>query len=374
MVAPTTYCHDRCLWDVGSLFFHYADKLICVYDVLMRSIVKFSAIVLLVVVSLGMTYLALSYISETYFFDKLYFRKRVSHGYWLPGKKVALEDFGERAEDLIALEKDYQSYTKGQQVLGANTDPDTFTVAIIGDSYVWGQGVRFDDTVSPLLEKKLAQYRKVKVLALSQSGNSILDDLMLYEKAMMLYPVDLYIFVLVDNDLMLFPWKADIYANHEVWKRCQKSYPDEVAVFDFTQEEFESITGLDNKYVATSSVWIDRFTRSWQSPFNLCLLDKSLELLPLDRAIYFISQFHLSPNLEKYINSLNKYGKMVLTVDDSRKLKKYEQYWQNPEKNFNISTVEKHPSRLLHQIYSELLFQEIINNPAWKFTKEETAN
>ena len=43
------------------------------------------------------------WISEAYFFDKFYYYKSLKHGYWIHDKRLSLEDFDERAEDIRKL-------------------------------------------------------------------------------------------------------------------------------------------------------------------------------------------------------------------------------------------------------------------------------
>lgn len=326
---------------------------------------KLSVILILTLSSSVLTYFVISFVSETFFFDKLIYEKNIDYGYSPPNKNTEWADFGKRSQYLSSLENYSNSLTENR-VLGASKDPNFFTIAVIGDSFVWGTGVKFDNTVSQLLERKLNRLRKVKIIHLAQPGNSILDYLLLYEKARELYSVDLFIFVLVDNDILPNPRKANENLKQNVWKWCQQSVPNTSAVFDFTDEEFQSIENTEegSRYYSEK-----KHDEAWISPFNLCLLDKSLDALPSQKAIYLVSQFNYiySSEWETYISQLINHHKFVIYVDESRRMKQFESYWKEPEKNFVVSLSELHPSKIMHEIYSELLFQEIVNNPAWRF-------
>lgn len=365
MVAFATDSYDHPVQFTHHIFFRLPGELVHLHDILMNSLIKLLTIFLLVVTSSTLTYIALSSIAEKFFFDKLIYEKRVDYGYRPPNRENTLEQFGARSRDLISLETDSQDPAR-RSVLGVSDDPEEFTIAIIGDSYVWGTGVKFDDTVSRLLEKKLGNYRKVKVLTLGEPGYSTLDYLMLYEKARELYSIDLFIFPLVDNDALLMPWRADEYSKHEVWKWCQQYISDTTAVFEFTSEEYNSFSNSKDR---DDSQRVNKHDKSWQTPFNLCLMDKSLDLLPSNKAIYLVSQFDHKTNQQwdTYIGYLNSHNKFILYVDEAKKLKQFKPFWQNPKKNFWVSPSESHPSKIMHKIYSELLFQEIIGNPIWGF-------
>ena len=113
----------------------------------MKIIHKLSLILCLIVLSVILSYQGLHWIAETFFFDRLFYQKSVAHGYFLDETK--LPDFGDRTRDLVAhLDAD-------EKKLPQNVYPG-FRVVLIGDSFLWGQGVRHEHTVTALLEKNPA--------------------------------------------------------------------------------------------------------------------------------------------------------------------------------------------------------------------------
>lgn len=324
-------------------------------------------------ISIVLSYGLAAWIAEIYYFDKFFFYKSIQHGYWIPGKPLMLKDFGSRAEDLVNLEKDFWSKEQSN-VLGTMDDQSFYTIAVIGDSYVWGQGVKFKETVSQLLEKQLSKYRKTKVLSLANAGDSILDYLLTFQMAKKIYMVDLYIFVLVDNDLLLKPSKEKIYSKMEIFTQCRDGFPGQSVVWS-----------LDNiyTYLATQSSYLPlreaemqiahNLNDSWSNEINLCILDKSLININEERSIFFVSQYYYEEdkNWKKYINFLSKNNKTVMYITESKKLQQYIKYWFNPKENFTLSQKDGHPSRLLHHMYAELLSQEILHNPRWRFSYED---
>lgn len=305
------------------------------------------------------------YLSETTFFDKFIYYKRVDYGYWIPGKPLKPEDFGERSKDLLALNKAIE-FNKTAGTLGASSDPAEYTVAIIGDSYVWGQGVKFSRTVSQLLKKKLMGYRNVRILSFGNSGDSILDYFLTWQKTKQIYNVDLYIFVLVDNDLMLEPKKRELYEITDIYVSCLRENNSLSPVYRYDDNNLDEWRIQTNNQIEKLK---ENLLSSWKNPTNLCILSKSLESLRSEKAIFLVSQYYHedSEELDTYDRSLKLNSLHTLYFADSKKIIRFQHYWNNPDKNFTVSARDGHPSQVAHQIFAELLFNEILGNPKWNF-------
>jgi hypothetical protein len=326
----------------------------------MNKSIKVINILSLIFISTFITYQTVYQIGENYFFDKLFFYKSVEHGYWVPDKKLSLEDFGKRSKDLIQLNKHWQS-KQDNNILGKTTkvNDDKLTIALIGDSYVWGQGVKYEETLPHLLEKKLNKITKTEVISLAESGDSILDFWENYQKAKEIYNVDLFIFFPVENDLMLN--KHRNYKDHIFfWKVCENKIENSEPTYDLDPED---------NYLESNNKYYDQVLKdSWTNEFNICLLDHFLENIPREKVIFFISQdpyFYEKNNYHesilawsKYLEYLKKYNKNMVLLKPNNNTKKY---WDSIE-NFRVSIKETHPSKFAHKIYSETLYEEIINN------------
>jgi len=301
-------------------------------------------------------------LAEKFFFDKFFYYKSVEHGYWILDKKLSLVDFGKRTEDLLQLKQDFENVDGNKSVLGAQNDAESYTIAIIGDSYVWGQGVGFEDTVSQLLEKKLNQYKKTTVLSLGFPGDSVLDYLVRYNQARQVYPVDLYIFVLVDNDLALVNSYKEKYEQTQVLRDCRDRFPDQEPVYDLPLYDYLA----PEKY---GEVWEEIKHESWTTDFNLCILDQSLKSLPTDNAIYFVSQYYHEGDWvwKTYKDNLGKNQKKMLYITDGKTLEAYKRFWEDPLKYFHVSQKDFHPSKIAHRMFADLLSKEILTNARWKF-------
>lgn len=333
---------------------------------------KLWKIVLLISLGLlsGLLTIKISYfLAETYFFDKFYYYKSIEHGYWIPGQKLTLENFGERALDLIQLDKNFQATKNGERILEINED-EAYTIALIGDSYAWGQGVRFKDTISQLLEKKLNQYKKTTVLSLGYSGDSILDYFIKYDQLKQTYPIDLYIFMLVENDLLLVKDYEKRYEQTSIFHDCQSLFPEQKPIYDLSNNDYE--LRIFNGSDILEKEWAERFEQSWYSELNLCILDQSLQALPTDNAIFFISLYrdeeNSQPQWKTYREYLNKNQKTVLRSADAKTLDDYKRFWKKPSKYFSVSPKDSgHPSKTAHRMFADLLGREILTNLKWGF-------
>ena len=313
---------------------------------------------LLVLVGVCSTILSIwltTILAEKFFFDKFFYYKSIKHGYWVPDKKISFADFGERAKDLLQLEQDYGSLDTKEDILGVQDDTETYTIAIIGDSFVWGQGLKFEDTISQQLEKELNQYGNTTVLSLGISGDSILDYAMRFDMVKQIYPVDLYIFVLVDNDLLLVNHLEEKYKQTSIFHDCQERFPDQKPIYDLPPESYGEIRN-------------ERLDRSWSLELNLCILNQSLKSLPTDNAIYFVSQHYHEEDYvswKTYKDSLEKNQKEMLYVTDGKTLEEYKHFWEDPWKYFYVSRKDFHPSKIANRMFADLLSNEILNNPRW---------
>ena len=308
------------------------------------------------------------FVAEELFFDKFYYYKSIAHGYWNPERHLTLESFGERSHDLVRLTTDLKSIDGQKKVFGTDSDK-SYTIAIVGDSFVWGQGVRFKDTISQLLEKKLNEYKETTVVSLGSSGDSILDYFIRYEQLEKTNEIDLYVFVLVENDLLLVESREEIYKQTPIYQDCQSLFPKQRPIYDMPPEAWDQ--NSQNKTEMFKNGYMERFDKSWQSPFNVCILEHSLKSLPTQNAIFFVAPYDYNKGEDStwkiYIESLKKDYKRVLFSTDAKTLPNYEYFWNNPWKSFRVSNMDGHPSEIAHRMYADLLKREILTNQKWRF-------
>jgi len=140
---------------------------------------KFGVKIALAILSTILSILLTFWISEEWFFDKVYYQKSVLHGYWPPGKELLYIDFGRRGQDISKL-LDFihnpASYPNKIKTTG-------FTIVIIGDSFVWGQGLRESQRFTTILNKRLNSIRPTSIIQLGSNGDSLLDNYIKYHYA-----------------------------------------------------------------------------------------------------------------------------------------------------------------------------------------------
>ena len=259
----------------------------------------------------------------------------MDHGYWANPKKIHFADFGTRAKDLISLASDQPNISHD----------NSFKIAVIGDSLVWGQGLKNNDRFVVLLTKKLNQIRPTTVYSLGGCGDNIFDDYMKYKKSIDVFgKVDLYIFGLFNNDLLL-------------------NEDDRYSTKQFISQNL--VQGCPNKTIFDPNLQIrdtDEYSQSLQATFatdstNLCAYKNLVPLLPKDNSIYIdlgniFGEWTVQDNFSKIISH------------DFNLIKA-----PNLGPSVHISHKESHPNALANQMYADILFNEITSNSKWNFKK-----
>ncbi len=298
-----------------------------------------------------LTYKLCYFIAEKYFFDKFFYQKSVTFGYGYYNYRNRNANFGERLKDLTSLE------SENTNILGLQ-DNQNFKIVIIGDSYVWGQGLKNNERLVKKLSDKLNKIKPTTIISLAKPGYSILDYLKIYNKSSKYYLPDLVIFALVQNDNLI----NELNLNSSIVQECLTLNSGLSATLDQDMGGNKSIF-VDNKI----QTYNDILTQAWKNPVNSCILDKGLNLLPTDKAIYFITEDYdgYSPHFKEFYKHLN--NKYVISAKLGKDISKYTRYFNDPYKNFTISPNEGHPNALANQMYADILYNEIITNPRWGF-------
>lgn len=181
-------------------------------------------VILLVLGSVCVAILIAFFVGEKYYFDKLFYRKSTIFGYYKNDEYWRLPAENEhflikrRVRDIQNL-VDVANGEKEATKLG----DETLKIAVIGDSFAYGMGVKDGQQFPRVLEKKLNHIRPTKVYNLSISGDSILDNYAKYHLAKKYLHIDLFIIATLDNDLQFdshdkYPGEKEIVT--ELQKHC----------------------------------------------------------------------------------------------------------------------------------------------------------
>ena len=287
---------------------------------------KFGVKIALAILSTILSILLTFWISEEWFFDKVYYQKSVLHGYWPPGKELLYIDFGRRGQDISKL-LDFihnpASYPNKIKTTG-------FTIVIIGDSFVWGQGLRESQRFTTILNKRLNSIRPTSIIQLGSNGDSLLDNYIKYHYAQQLYQhIDLFVIGVFDNDLLLRP--QNIY-DDDIQKgfteRCNLPLVTEPGLAIITDHDFY-MNLIDETFKTSNG--------------NFCIMEYVLSLLPKLNAYYF--DFFQQPR----------------TIEPILEEIKYKERF--------VSKFEPHPSARANAVYADVLYREIVKLPYYSMDK-----
>lgn len=130
----------------------------------------------------------------------------------------------------------------------SKTKPDSiFRVAVIGDSFIWGDGLPYTDVWSHKLERLMRdQFRNVEVMSWGIKGWSTLDEYNFYINIGHTYDIDLLLFGFVHND----PDMGDYKHMSPLWYKR----------LGFMYKIFPRLTGsvLDYLYNGSYARWMEK--------------------------------------------------------------------------------------------------------------------
>lgn len=313
-----------------------------------------------------------SFIAETFFFDKLFYQKSTHYGYWVPNKTRRLQDFQSRTQDIQNL-REYISKNSSLLASSSNLDPkvlgtqsdETFTIFLIGDSYIFGQGIKVQERLAEILRAKLSTLRKTQVIVLGNSGDNLFDNYIKYKAAIFEYgQPNLTLFGLVFNDLLLNKDQYDLASYESIMAGCSGS-----EVYEPFYSELNDKTLNDKQYVEVAEASFASETK------NFCGFLHILPLLPKERTLYLDLDGIRYPDLELLPHFYSFFRQHNLSIFS------FDPYYQKNKKNYFfqeifkkhpllVSNQDSHPSRLANQIYADALFEEITTNAKWNFRQK----
>jgi hypothetical protein len=205
------------------------------------------------------------------------------------------------------------------------------------------------------LEKKLQKDFEVRVITVANCGDFIVDYLVSYRMAEKFYNPDLYVFALVVNDLAPHISTYQMLQNEPVIRVCENSFPSEEANI----ERNSDIDYLDNEEI------FDPFVLG--NPINECFVKESIKQLPTEESIYLLTESYFvwaKERLDFFREILKIEEKKTIDSKEIINLAQYKKYLSEYEEgNYSSLLVSKkdgHPSILAHQLYAELLYEEIM--------------
>lgn len=306
--------------------------------------------ILLTTISIILSFFICFFVGEKYFFDELFQNKSNLHGYcirWPSKKNLTCK---KRVDEYNKLRNIDINNPNNNEIHIEKFNKEKYTIAVIGDSYVWGLGVRYSQTLPKVLQKKLSNKYSVEVISLSYPGHAIVDYYVDYLIAEKIYKPDLYIFVLVGNDAFIdsssYSYLKKYFSN--LVNYCAESFP-----------TIEPVIMHDNLWHRE----MEFYNSSWTNEVNMCLINKVLPSMPNNNAIYFISDDYFENNSYAYTmlsQTLEKHDKNILNGSQGKDIEKYKKYFDGSNVfKLNVSKIERHPSVIAIKMYTDILSKEI---------------
>jgi hypothetical protein len=314
--------------------------------------------------SIGIAVVSCWAVSIIFFFDKFYYQKSPLYGYVVPNSyplsnKKNPRSIEKRIADLRQLFPQTVVTQKSHSQKTNQEFPKPFTIAVIGDSMVYGSGVRTQQRFSEVLEKRLNEIRPTRVITLAQVGDSVVDNYYKLQKLEEQEKLDLIIFGIVENDLLIdspdkYPGERQLYDQLQVLCPGPEISYLETGSFSTFEES------LDKLYVPSFA----------DGTANQCFLKEILQRVQ-NKPLFFFAFMSLTDTykppvgstldkswqvIQKYVRLIEEAGIPVVSPENLL----YFEYK-------TASKQEKHPSASTHSQFAESLVKEITSNPQWKF-------
>jgi len=330
----------------------------------------FGALILATVGTTATAFLVSIHVAETTFFDKLFYQKSIAYGY--SGYYEALVP-SVRTQDMYQfglLKNDSFAFPDDAHVKGT-VDDGSYKVAVVGDSFAWGQGVKEEDRLSVVLENKLNKTRKTKVFSLGLPAESLVDAVAKIEAISKSEQIDLFVIPAVQNDaLIIAEGRYNRYnspAAQQIIDDCLAKFPDQEPLsypnwLEVAPAEMEAVSSkLDADSVA-----------SWDAQPNKCIAESSVQHIremTHDKTLFVITDDYTPDQSQfgPYKSILSALGVPFVRSIELKDTPEFQKYWQNPEQSFQVSPKEVHPSAVAYQMYAAVVDHELLQNPRWKF-------
>lgn len=335
-----------------------------------QRLITLSATLLAAAATTTLVLVSCVHLAETTFFDKFFYQKSGTYGYSGYTESLAHSPRNADMYRFGLLKDDAFAFPDDSQVKGA-ADDGSYKVAVVGDSFAWGQGVKESDRLSEVLERKLNQTRKTKVFSLGLQAESILDAVAKIEAISKSESIDLFVIPAVQNDaLLLDEGRYNRYhspAAQNIVDDCLTKYPDQKPLtypnwLNVSPDQVEAVTQkLDEDTSA-----------AWTTQPNTCIAEASLTKIreiTQGKTLFIIT--------DDYTQDQSQFGPYKAMLDtaelpfvrsiDLKESPEFEKYWQHPEKSFHVSAKEGHPSAVAYRMYAAVIARELLQDTRWSF-------
>jgi len=242
----------------------------------------------------------------------------------------------------------------------------TIRIAVLGDSFIWGDGVNYDTVWSHKLEKKFLElYENIEVLSWGKNAWSTKDELNFLKNEGIKYDIDLLIVGFVTND----PDLHNISQKQLLLNPAKKYFPNSISFITsyinrLTAMYFHEYGYANWEKRLYSDDNLTKYRQTLEELFALCQT-KSIKLLfvltPNNYAEHFKEKYSkITPFFKEIgIQYLNLYPIIY------RKFYTYNprELWANPANG--------HPNELVTSVYANETFEYLMNQTQALFPNQK---
>lgn len=297
----------------------------------------------------ALTIIFLKNVSEKYFFDKFVYGKSLNYGYITKKTDIYDKKLFDRYKDTLELKKYLEKKICIDNSFNEYNQKDEFTILILGDSYVWGQGLKKEQRFLNILNNKLNKYKKTRIVSLGYPGDNIFDNYIKYVYGKDIFNPDLVIFTLVHNDLLLN--ENNRYYDDFFYKKFSKkcSYIDLLEI----KNDHQTFSGENYQKMISESLDLNSKNR--------CFYSNLLKLLPKNAIYINLDEFTKNETLE-IENIEKKWKETIQELENNGFLVLKPKTTIIKDNSLRVSNADSHPSAKANLIISDLIYESIIVN------------
>lgn len=284
------------------------------------------------------------------------------HPIWIPAQQVEQNERINNLNFAFAANNQY-NFNDIERVVSKK--PGRYRIAVLGDSFVWGDGVTYDDAWGHVLERDiLATYDGVEVMSWGKPGWSTVRELRFLKEEGYTFKPDLLIVGFVFNDLDLGT-PHDVFTWQEVWpvRMLSALFPNATGFFTSHLHALLSSTLLPS---FSNEQWVAaQYTPVRKAEYVKVLQEfAAFTTTHHIRLLFVLTPPNHEPVYEKYHRDVGEllvtahipYLDLYPSVQGAFATSSSRRLWANP--------ANPHPGPLLTHLYAQSVFDYITTHRA----------
>ncbi len=234
-------------------------------------------------------------------------------------------------------------------------------IAILGDSFVWGEGLPYGQSWNHLLEKKIAEtYPRFEVLSWGKRGWNTLNQFHFLEKKGINYDIDYLIVGFVEND----PDWAKITQKHFIWQGTWFLRPAHFLfpnLLDFVASGINNILEKNFFNDYGYNAWLEKLY-SEKNLVGYRSLLKEVSEFSRDNKIPLL--FVLTP--QNVGEEVKKHFERIIPLLEGASISylnlfpdAYDRFHALPERQLWANPANSHPGKELNELFADKVFEHL---------------